>query len=83
MASKIISFRIPEELHFGLREQCLEGESVNDAARRIVLDALGGKPKVQASTDIDSLIQDAIASSFTKVNSRLQQLEQQLGESAA
>lgn len=83
MATKIISFRIPEELLSNLSEQCLEGESINDAARRIVLSALGDLPSRTARVDIDSLIQDALANSLTSVNSRLQQLEQQLGESAA
>lgn len=74
MAGKIISFRFPEELLPKVVEKCQQGESVNDFARRILLDAVGGEmplPPVPA-TDVQKLIAEALAEHQEFVNSRLQ-----------
>ncbi len=74
MAGKIISFRFPEELLPKVVEKCQQGESVNDFARRILLDAVGGEmplPPVPA-TDVRKLIAEALAEHQEVVNSRLQ-----------
>ena len=80
MASKIISFRLPEELLPKLSEQCQQGESINDAARRIVVDALGGQMPLPPAADLSELISEAIAQHLQGVNSRLQMVETKLGE---
>ena len=80
MASKIISFRLPEELLPKLSEQRQQGESVNDAARRIVIDALGGQMPLPPAADLTELISSAIAQHLQGVNSRLQTVEAKLGE---
>jgi hypothetical protein len=80
MASKIISFRLPEELLPKLFEQCQQGESVNDAARRIVIDALGGQMPLPPVANLNELISSAITQHLQGVNSRLQVVETRLGE---
>ncbi len=80
MASKIISFRLPEELLPLLSEQCQEGESINDVARRIVVNAVGGQlplPPVPA-TDVQKLISAATAEQSESVNNRLHQLSDEI-----
>jgi hypothetical protein len=76
MASRIVSFRFPQELEARILEESQQGESFNDTARRILIDALGGQtlPPMPAM-DIRGLIADAIAKQSESVDSRLQQVD--------
>jgi hypothetical protein len=76
MASRIVSFRFPQELEARILEESQQGESFNDTARRILINALGGQiPTPVPAMDVDGLIRNAIAKQSESVNSRLQHVD--------
>jgi hypothetical protein len=75
VVSKTFSFRLPDEAVQALESQQLEGESLNQAAQRLLLEALKISPSLNAdlstTVDIKEIIKQEIESAIA--NSELLQ----------
>ncbi|MDZ7970678.1 MAG: hypothetical protein RM368_38115 [Nostoc sp. DedSLP03] len=82
MVSKQFSFRLSDEVVEWLEGLQLEGESLNQTARRILTKSANlSTDSLSTSVDIKSLVKQEVEASLTEVRSQLEtQLEARLEE---
>jgi hypothetical protein len=76
-STNVVTFRFPPELEAKIIEQSQEGESFNETARRILIDALGGRivtPPAQVP-DVQEMIAQALTNHLEGINNRIDQLD--------
>ena len=80
--SRVVSFRLPQELEARIVEQSQQGESFNDTAKRILIEVLGGQtislPLPQL--DIQELIAEAITERMKDINNNIEGIIEKLFE---
>jgi hypothetical protein len=67
---RVISFGLPQELEAKILEESQQGESFNDTAKRILIDALGGQiiPLPVPTIDIEGLVSKALTEQWESAN---------------
>ncbi|HEY9708308.1 MAG TPA: hypothetical protein V6D48_08895 [Oculatellaceae cyanobacterium] len=82
MVSKPFSFRLPEDAVQALESQKLEGETLNQAAQRVLLQALNINTTVNAdvntTVDIQELVKREIEAILSELRSQLEELRGKL-----
>lgn len=82
MVSKPFSFRLSDEAVEILESRKLEGETLNQAAQRVLLQALNVNTIVNAdmstTVDIQELVKQEVAASLSQVRSQLEELRGKL-----
>ena len=85
MASKLYSFRLPDEISEALLSKALPGESPNLTAQRVLTEALGFKPESSTPVDrrsledlIESIVDERISYVVNSVNTKLTVYEEKL-----
>lgn len=79
---RVISFGLPQELEAKILEESQEGESFNDTAKRILIDALGGQiiPPSVPTIDIEGLVSKALTEQWESANIEIKTMVETLIE---
>ena len=82
MVSKPFSFRLPDEAVEILESRKLEGETLNQAAQRVLLQALklnaDVNADVNATVDIQEMVRQEVEASLSELRSQLAELRGKL-----
>lgn len=76
-SDKVYSFRLPKSVELKILQKRLPGESHNQTAQRILIEALGMNPPINKKSDLEEHIEKAIDQKLVDVLERLDNLEKQ------